>query len=362
MIRPAIENGGLELIQTLLEYGMRPGYGYPKALEVAFSYKSLEVAKLLLDTGADINQKRWRRTNPLQAATKTSDPEVVRFALQRGADPHDPRAIYMAAERGSCLFNLIIEEHKRRYNKGDGAYTYGKCSLSDGNKRRLTSFGYAIKSSILTGLGFLELLLGNKDKLKCFPNTNVSTGKQSTAFLVAVGTGYLPTVKLFLKHGADPGFLPRGVHFGRTPLQLAVEKGSLKIIQLFLSNGASLNEPVAYRGGATALQFAAIKGYIPILKLLIERGAEVDAPPAKVEGVTALEGAAQHGRLDTVAFLLSAGAADKGKDKHQLNRAIRYAQKEGHDVVEQLLRDFVETGELQTKMGFFSDFVDLDAC
>ncbi|KAK7987362.1 hypothetical protein PG989_007677 [Apiospora arundinis] len=365
----AIENDGYEYIRDLLENGMDPNDGFPAPLWVAFSYKSLEVAKLLFDYGAIVNGKNSDGETALQVATKTSDPAIVQFALDHGADPHDPRAINMAAERGSCLFNLIMGEHKRRYNNNKGYRGWGMVfthmadvHASHRTVSDLTSFGHAVRFSKETGLGFLELLLGNKDKLKCFPNTKVSSNRRMTAFLVAVEAGHLPTIKLFLKHGADPGFAPRGVAHGRTPLQLAVENGDLEVVKLLLDHGASVKDPIAYSGGATALQLAAIQGYIPIMQLLLERGAEVDAPPAKIFGETALEGAAHNGRLDTVAFLLSAGAANKGKDKHQLNRAIQLAQGNSHVVVEQLLRDFVETGELQTSMGFFSDFVDLDAC
>ncbi|KAK7952762.1 uncharacterized protein PG986_008490 [Apiospora aurea] len=217
--------------------------------------------------------------------------------------------------------------------------------------------------SKLGDLRILEFLLQNRSKTNCFPDTTVRTRSTQffypeTSFLTAIGTGHCPTVELFLNHGATPA-LPRKIGQRRTPLQKAVETGSMDITRLLLDRGASVNEPAAYNRGATALQLGAIGGCFPILMLLLERGAMVDAPAAKVDGVTALEGAAQHGRLDTVALLLSLGAADHGKDKHQINRAIRYAEEQSHAIVQQLLEDFVESGVIQTRPGFYSDFVDL---
>ncbi|KAK8026368.1 hypothetical protein PG991_003424 [Apiospora marii] len=382
----AIKEGRDEMIRNLLDVGADVSKGFPPPLSVAMRYKRLDVAQTLISHGADINGTTWEwDPTPLQCAIGTSDAGVVQFALEHGADPHDPEAINNAFQNGRDIFTTMLNEHKRRYRRGrkgwevlvlrtcidsnnldtfkDLVLTYmADVHCPPGNDTHLpksTTFAYAIEKSKETGPRFLEFLMQNKDKLNCFPNTLISRRPRKTAFLVAVETNHLPTVELLLKHGFRINE-PRGIGERRTPLQQAVENGCTEIIQVLLDNGMSVNEPAAYNGGATALQLASIKGYFPIAKLLLENGAEVDAPGATINGVTALEGAAQHGRLDTVALLLGFDAADRGKDMRQLRRAIRYARKEGHVEVEQLLDGFVETGVIPEKMGFYPDLVELD--
>lgn len=245
--------------------------------------------------------------------------------------------------------------------------TISKSSDTTENTLHSTVFGEVVWSSRKIDVSYLEFLLQNKEKLNCWPDTVVfrrkigDTWLQTTAFLVTLEIGHIPSVELLLKHNTGLG-LPRGLAATRTPLQKAVEIGNMDLIQLLFGKGALVNEPAAYNGEATAFQLAAIKGYLPIIKLLLEQGADVDAPSAKINGVTALEGAAQHGRLDMVALLLSKGAAGHGKDKSQLNFAIRRAQEEGHVVVKRLLQDFVKTKELPSSTGFFPDLVNFTDC
>ncbi|KAK6833195.1 hypothetical protein PG987_007889 [Apiospora arundinis] len=353
-----------------------------------------------------LNDDRWSDdrgsdSTALLAAINTLDPGIVQFALEHGADTDDREAIRAAGGSSPEIFRLVADAHrchymKRRKDWGDiilrtclehrdlhmfkdmvimhmahvNIFPITTEEAPFGVLLFYTVFGEVVMKSEQTGLGFLEFLLQNKKKLGCWPETIVAkTARQSpvvhvtwsreTAFLVAIGTGNPSTVELFLRNNAvlDP---PKVAGVKITPFQRAVETGNLDIIQLLLDKGAGVNEPAGYNGGATALQFAAIKGYFPIVKLLLENGAQVDALGAKVNGLTALEGAAQHGRLDIVTLLIDAGAAEKGKDMHQLQRAIRYAKDEGHVVVEKFLEYFVETGAITSRMGFYREFVDLD--
>ncbi|KAK7986948.1 hypothetical protein PG988_001936 [Apiospora saccharicola] len=372
LISSAISSGNTEFVQDLLNAGIDPDLGNPPPLVVALQHKDLRVAALLLDHNTSINHvgsDNGRHTTALMAAINTLEPRIVRFALEYGADTDDRETIRAAGRSSPEIFRLVADAHrchymKRRKDWGDiilrtcleirdlsmfkdmvtmhmahaNIFPITTKSAPSHVKLFYTVFGEVIMKSEETGLGFLEFLLQNKQKLGCWPKTIVAkTPRQweaervpwsrETAFLVAIGTGNLSTVELFLRNNA--------------------------------TKGQGVNEPAGYNGGATALQFAAIRGYFPIVKLLLEKGAHVDAPGAKVNGLTALEGAAQHGRLDTVALLIDVGAADKGKDKRQLQRAIQYAKDEGHVVVEELLEYFVETGTITSKMGFYREFVEL---
>lgn len=104
------------------------------------------------------------------------------------------------------------------------------------------------------------------------------------------------------------------------------------------SLGADVNAPAARHSGAAALQLAALSGYLGIVKLPTEEGADSNAPGEWYKGRTALEAAAEHGRLDTVQYLLSSGAQTKGQYRAQYFRAIKFAEKQAHFAVADMLR------------------------
>ncbi|KAK2023021.1 ankyrin [Colletotrichum zoysiae] len=152
--------------------------------------------------------------------------------------------------------------------------------------------------------------------------------------------GKYEALRILLQNGEDVNEdnTHIGLRFGRNPLQSAVEKSDLYLIDLLLKSGANVNAPAAKRGGATALQLAAMEGQIGILRTLVDYGADIDAPGAEFFGRTALEGAAEHGRIDVIAYLLSIGAQTTEGHRLQYLRAIKYAQIEGHEVAANLLR------------------------
>ncbi|KXH67968.1 hypothetical protein CSAL01_00638 [Colletotrichum salicis] len=127
---------------------------------------------------------------------------------------------------------------------------------------------------------------------------------------------------------------------GRSLLQKAVEDGNLERIEGLVMESTKVNEPAATNSGATALQLAAITGRIGIAKMLIEFGANVDAPRALKNERTALEGAAEHGRIDMIQLLLSMGAGTGGRGRLQYMRAIKFAEREGHKVAPNMLREY----------------------
>jgi ankyrin repeat protein len=125
--------------------------------------------------------------------------------------------------------------------------------------------------------------------------------------------------------------------FTRTPLQLATEKGNIKIVEELLNHFANVNAAPNDRYGATALQFAAIGGYVGIAKLLLQNCADVNAAPAKIGGRTALEAAAEHGRLDMVQLLMNWGAEITGRGQEQYETAVALAKNNGHMALSRLL-------------------------
>lgn len=372
------------------------------ALTTAIKYRNKDLALMILHAGYEVNHSILPTSyeTALSAAVRTEDLDWVHFTLEWGADPHDPIALHLAWKQKSTAFDLILGKHAARYPKGrkkwgaailkealdcddfksfqqilkrgaDANYYLrpGSQERGYGPDRQTTLFGYAISESNNTRIKFVEFLLQQQQISGCAPETVVSWHQPSytpnvvrmpyTAFLVAIETGNLPTIDLFLKHGANVNFPARN-WTRRTPLQKAAEIGNTDVVDLLLERGADPNGRAAHKFGGTALQLASIGGYLRIVQLLLEKGADVNAPASKIHGRTPLEGAAEHGRLDMVAFLLQAGAGQNGKDKKDFYRAMNYAQENGYLYIADLLEHYLATGRLSAPQPLFEEFVNSD--
>ncbi|KAK6081140.1 hypothetical protein SCUP234_04793 [Seiridium cupressi] len=147
----------------------------------------------------------------------------------------------------------------------------------------------------------------------------------------------------YIHHGQEQQGLREGRFYpNKTVLQAAVEalrfQDDQRLIQQLLEAGADPIAPECFDEGYTALQLAAGAGKIAVAQQLIDFGADVNAPRAMEFGRTCLEYAAGMGRLDMVQYLLNAGAATDGKGKIQYIRSLRFALKNGHTAISQVLR------------------------
>lgn len=112
----------------------------------------------------------------------------------------------------------------------------------------------------------------------------------------AIHTRNIESVQLLLDKGADPS----SVTDGRTPLELAVTRGNLDIINMLLEHGANMHNPSD--GGLTLLHIAANYGYVDVLKVLLRRGF---VPPVTTAGVrTPLQLAICNERIAAACFLI----------------------------------------------------------
>jgi len=105
--------------------------------------------------------------------------------------------------------------------------------------------------------------------LKHGANPNVK-GWDGTLLESAALNGNTPIVKVLLEHGANPNSGDRS-----TPLIRAVQKGSLEIVALLITQGA--DPSLATPDGTTPLHEAARGGKLEIAQRLVDRGADVNA-------------------------------------------------------------------------------------
>ncbi|PQE26579.1 Ankyrin repeat-containing domain protein [Rutstroemia sp. NJR-2017a BBW] len=349
--------GNLSVVEDLLFMGFGRA---TQALIVAVESRNNDLIKLLLERGADPSTRDLNRT-PLKVAIQNDDSGTIQLLISHGARPADEGALLVAMEKNQSIFDTLLRLFSATYpfglegfggsllieaiKKGDTLLLDGMidakfdlkafCFQDQDQHRLLSPFGFAIKNTKGTdgGLALLQHLVGaGRLDLNC-PVSHSKRNEGSrleTPLMVAVDTRSERVVELLLANGADihqPA--KRGIN--RTALQKACEIGSFKIVKLLLSKGTKVDEQPAYDGGATALQLAARSGSIKIAKLLLSKGARVHEAPAKVNGKTAFEEAAEHGRLEMLKLLWDAAtAANTPFTQEQIESAKILAFHESH--------------------------------
>ncbi|OAP54807.1 hypothetical protein AYL99_11255 [Fonsecaea erecta] len=267
-----------DLINESTEY-------YGTALQVASGEGHVEIVKLLLDSGADVNApgKRYSDT-ALQAASAKGHVEIVKLLLDSGADVNAPgkrygTALQMASAKGHVEIVKLLLDSGADVN-APGGY-------------------YATALQMASAKGHVEIV---KLLLDSGADVNAPGGYYGTALQVASGEGHVEIVKLLLDSGADVN--APGKRYSDTTLQAASAKGHVEIVKLLLDSGADVNAPGGYYG--TALQAASAKGHVETVKLLLDSGADVNAPGERYG--TALQIASEEGHVEIVKLLLDSGA------------------------------------------------------
>ncbi len=231
---------------------------------------NLEVARILLDAGANVNLGDPDSTTPLVIAIINYHYDLAGLLLERGADPN------IADKKGRTALYAAVDMHTvdvstrpvPKINEQRNEVDVVKMILAKGGNPN------AQLKSFLPPRGVLD----GADRV-------LTDG--ATPFFRAAKSGDVELMRILLEHGADPKLTPKD---GTTPLMAA--------------------SGIGWRDGKTkgteAENLAAVK-------YCIELGLDVNAKNNQDE--TALHGAAQRGADTIVAYLASKGANLQAKDK-----------------------------------------------
>lgn len=269
-------SSSIDVVRLLLDAGLdvnaRDGSGRP--VLVAACWKSIELVRLLLDAGADVNARGEGGISALSASMMGRPTNLARLLLERGAD---------------------IENRMDGNVKGETPLIRAAGFVHD-----------ALATGLLKDPEKLAVIQANDDEM----------------------------IRILLEHGAN--IEARDLEQGRTALIHAAANGRENAVRLLIDAGADINAHDE-RNGRTALMCAAIEGHANIIRCLIEAGADPNAED--LDGKTA----AALGKAEVASLLREFGGESLrpgGSPTQALRQAadagdaegIRFAVRAGADV------------------------------
>lgn len=319
-IHEAIIKGDLNAVRAILKKDkdlleLRNSDNFTPLLLASF-HGQLEIARFLIEKGADIHADDNENSTPLHNAAARGHLDIISLLIENGArinqcDGNGMTALHLAASYGhpECA-KLLIEKGANVNAREINGRTPLFFNARQGNKE------------------IFQLLLDNGALVDVFNNFNRSPlvyalwgGRKELAHqLISMGAdinkkdtdGYAPLhtdcivgrpvyAKLLVEAGADIELTDND---GHSPLQLAAYHNKDDIVVFLVEAGADIFK--ADPNGDTALHGAAWHGNIETATALLDKGAEINTK--NDQGRTPLDYAAMAGHLDFAEFLKTKGA------------------------------------------------------
>lgn len=261
----------------------------PLHLAAAGGY--MDIIRLLLDSGADLETQDSRGNTPLLSAVSANDSATVAFLIDRGAD-----STAVHSQSGSLIDHAFRIECMRGWS--------GITSL-------LVSYGMFFDPNHIDAFGdhrvFNSAWFGHTEMLKFLlqfePNLNVVRGdNQLTPLIDVINRVNSDAARLLIEHGAEVNISDKN---GDPPIRYAVDRGVRGAVLPLIEAGADVRF-VEKTHGRSLLHLAAIHGYKEIAAALVTHGCAVD--PQDHHGKTPLFYAGKYGNKALADLLIANGA------------------------------------------------------
>ncbi|KAJ3093114.1 hypothetical protein HDU96_002526 [Phlyctochytrium bullatum] len=316
------------------------------SLHVVCRKNILEAVKMLLEIGADPQQKDADGNLPIQLSTSL---DVWRALAAKMPAPSGD--LFDAAKRGDDVSARLIlavqEDPKASVNELRWVELNGWRIETVMPLHAAAWYGHAPVCEVLLHAGaevdgrdegektplmqaaHWEHLSVAQVLVERGANVHARDEKGMTPLHYAAWNGHVDMARFLLDRGADVNCRDK---WERTPLMRAASEGHLPVAQVLVERGADVH--ARDKGERTPLILAAPKGHLPVAQVLVERGADVNARDK--DGTTTLHWAAYNGHVDMARFLLDRGA-DVNCRNYRKETPLMEAAKWGRLNVAQLL-------------------------
>lgn len=283
-------------------------------LHVASSQGHVEVARILLDHGADATVQDKYGWTPLHKASEGGHAEVVLLLLEYDPNATTQDNLGLTPFTGDVTVTPVPVKH--------GANATAR------NKLGSTPLHQACRSGQVQ-LEVARILLDHgadvkaQDKYGWTPLHEASSGGHTELVLTLLRRG--ADVRVQDRHGWTPY---RGASFGKHH----------ELARMLLDFGADAKS----EDKSLSLHEASVEGHVGFVRMLLERHDDGDAKAQDEYGTTPLHKASVGGHVEVVLLLLEYGANATAQDNLGLT-PLHQASKEGHvEVVRILLKNGVD--------------------
>ena len=349
---PALRKRQYEVAKWLVEGGAEVnvqdndggGYGYFALMCVTEDrHCGCDVVKLLIEKGAKVNMQTNYGRSALMAASGNGQCEVVELLIQKGAevnmqDSDGRSALIQASQCGYCNVVKLLTEKDAKVNV--------QTKMGQSALMLASQYGYC---------DVVKLLLEKGAKV------NMPDNAGESALTIAIEKGNSDVVKLLIeKLTAQTGSgLPSAVEQGSvvpvnvqslltSALLLAMRKRHYEVFKLLVGGGADVNVQDNDRYGYFPLMYATEDRYCDVIKQLIKKGAEVNMQ--NNGGRSALMVASVNGHCEAVEQLIEKGAEVNMQDNSGRSALTEASTYRRCDVVKLLLEKGAKVN-VQTKIG-----------
>lgn len=327
----------VEMVNLLLEFGAVGGPMYTMALRASspdateaiergngtywlrdVRAGNVKAVQVHLDKGVDLDIVDERDETALMVAASSGDLEMARMLLEAGADPNkkSESGRHLSLHRAILkdhleLVRLLLESGANLNTEDQGGLT----PLILASQRRNEEI-VALLVEAGAQLGIVEYaLLDQSNAVRTFlrEGTSVDYANEAgqTALMAAALRADVPLMMDLLGRGAGLETRDRS---GQTPLFYALYGGNEDAIRFLLNRGADVSATSNHR--MTVTQKMVMAGNVEILRLLLERGAPLDGWLDQPLLALALLGENQQQEKDwvIVRILLEFGVDPNAKD------------------------------------------------
>ena len=276
--------------------------------------KDSNVVKLLLKKGANPNlpNNTSSKSTPLMIASNYNLVEIAKYLIENGADINqqdkngDP-AIHWSAYLGKVEFTKLLLDYGAKTNlksiHADGVMDVALKEWQDSVVNLLISYGKGNNTVDKTDRPLLEAIKkGNIKIVKKYltkSNCNIVDEAGNTLLIIATVNGFMKIVKLLLQTGADINLMNP---VGHTALNKAVGTKQNNIAKFLIKSGANVNQ-TDERFILPPLVAAARSNNLEIGELLLEKGANINTQNG-IDKFTPIIWAALYNNIDFVKLLL----------------------------------------------------------